>query len=47
MLRIGETPITGAFRERISAKPGEIIHITPEIGLVHLFEKGSGQRIAS
>ena len=47
MLRIGETPLTGAFRERVSAKPGETIHIAPDLDLVHLFEKGSGQRIAS
>jgi multiple sugar transport system ATP-binding protein len=47
MMRIGETPLTGAFRERVSAKPGETIHIMPDLGLIHLFEKGSGQRIAS
>jgi multiple sugar transport system ATP-binding protein len=47
MLRIGETPLTGAFRERVTAKPGEIIHIAPDLNLIHLFEKGSGQRIAS
>jgi multiple sugar transport system ATP-binding protein len=47
MMRIGGTPLIGAFRERVAAKPGEIIHIAPELDLVHLFEKGSGQRLAS
>ena len=34
-----------AFRERVSAKPGETIHITPEPSLVHLFDAGTGQRL--
>jgi multiple sugar transport system ATP-binding protein len=46
-LRIGDTPLIGAFRERVSSKPGETIHIVPDLGHIHLFEKGSGQRIAS
>jgi multiple sugar transport system ATP-binding protein len=47
MVRIGETPITCAFRERISARPGETIRVMPDLGLVHLFKGGSGQRLAS
>lgn len=47
MVRIGDTPLTCAFRERISAGPGETIRITPDLGLVHLFAGGSGQRLAS
>ncbi|MEJ0016451.1 MAG: sn-glycerol-3-phosphate ABC transporter ATP-binding protein UgpC [Acetobacteraceae bacterium] len=35
-----------AFRERVSAKPGETIRITPEPSLVHLFDAGTGQRLA-
>ena len=45
--RIGETSLTCAFRERVMAKPGETIHILPEMGLVHLFEAGSGRRLAA
>jgi multiple sugar transport system ATP-binding protein len=45
--RIGETSLTCAFRERVMAKPGETIHIMPEMGLVHLFEAGSGRRLAA
>jgi len=39
--------ITGAFRERITALPGESIKITPIPGSVHLFDAQSGARIAS
>jgi multiple sugar transport system ATP-binding protein len=35
-----------AFRERVSAKPGETIRITPEPSLVHLFDAGTGQRLS-
>jgi multiple sugar transport system ATP-binding protein len=47
MVRIGDTPLTCAFRERISARPGETIRVSPDLAHVHLFEKGSGQRIAN
>jgi multiple sugar transport system ATP-binding protein len=36
-----------AFRERISARPGEEIRISPEQSLVHLFDAGNGQRLAA
>jgi multiple sugar transport system ATP-binding protein len=39
------TSVLCAFRERVSAKPGETIHITPEPSLVHLFDAGTGQRL--
>jgi multiple sugar transport system ATP-binding protein len=35
-----------AFRERISAKPGETIRISPDPTLVHLFDAATGQRAA-
>ena len=35
-----------AFRERVAAKPGETIRITPEPTLVHLFDAGTGLRLA-
>jgi len=43
-LRIGETPVTGAFRERISGKPGDTLRIKPDLSLVHLFGP-DGQRL--
>ena len=41
---IGETPILCAFRERVMAKPGETIHVAPDIAEVHLFDAGTGKR---
>jgi multiple sugar transport system ATP-binding protein len=35
-----------AFRERVSAKPGETIRVSPDPALVHLFDAGTGQRLA-
>ena len=40
------TSVICAFRERISAKPGETIRITPNPTLVHLFDAATGQRAA-
>ena len=47
LLRVGDQPLTAAFRERVSAHPGETIRISPDLGLVHLFERSTGRRIAS
>ncbi|MFN7594334.1 MAG: sugar ABC transporter ATP-binding protein, partial [bacterium] len=44
-LRIGEISVMGAFRERIAANHGEVLSVSPELGLVHLFDKSSGQRL--
>ncbi len=35
-----------AFRERVTAKPGETIRIAPDPALVHLFDAATGQRHA-
>jgi multiple sugar transport system ATP-binding protein len=45
LMRIGGQPVIGAFRERVSAKPGEILPVRPDTGLVHLFDQQSGQRL--
>ena len=39
--------IMGAFRERITTQPGQMLKITPEPDKVHLFDSESGQRIAA
>jgi multiple sugar transport system ATP-binding protein len=39
------TSIICAFRERVSAKPGETIRIIADPALVHLFDADSGQRV--
>jgi len=45
ILRIGEISVMGAFRERIAANHGDMLAVSPELDLVHLFDKASGQRI--
>jgi multiple sugar transport system ATP-binding protein len=39
--------IMGAFRERITTRPGEMLKIRPDLGSVHLFDSSSGQRISA
>jgi len=45
LMRIGGQPVIGAFRERVSARPGEILPVRPDTALVHLFDQQSGQRL--
>jgi multiple sugar transport system ATP-binding protein len=45
VLRVGDIAVMGAFRERIAANHGEILAVSPELSLVHIFDKASGQRI--
>ena len=39
--------IIAAFRERITARPGDIIRVTPDASLVHVFDAATGQRLAA
>ena len=45
LMKVGDQSMIGAFRERISAKPGEILPVRPDPALVHLFDQQSGQRL--
>jgi multiple sugar transport system ATP-binding protein len=45
MARIGGVPVICAFRERISARPGEAIRVAPDPTLVHLFDEATGARL--
>jgi multiple sugar transport system ATP-binding protein len=45
LMRIGGQPVIGAFRERVTARPGEILPVQPDTALVHLFDQQSGQRL--
>jgi multiple sugar transport system ATP-binding protein len=45
MAEFAGTPIICAFRERLSARPGDEIHIVADPSLVHLFDAGTGQRL--
>ncbi len=42
---IGKQQIVCVFRERITARPGETIHISANPALVHLFDAQSGKRM--
>jgi multiple sugar transport system ATP-binding protein len=46
MAHFAGAPIIAAFRERVSARPGETIHITPDPAMVHLFDAGTGTRMS-
>src|SRR6187431_2612592 len=39
LMRIGNQQVVGIFRERIAAKPGETIKVTPDLSVIHLFNK--------
>ncbi|MGG5817905.1 ABC transporter ATP-binding protein [Falsiroseomonas sp. HW251] len=43
-MRIAETPLTGAFRERVAGRMGDSIRVKPDLSLVHLFGP-DGQRV--
>lgn len=45
MAEFAGTPIICAFRERLSARPGETIRVAADPSLVHLFDAGTGQRL--
>jgi multiple sugar transport system ATP-binding protein len=42
---IAGTSIVCLFRDRISARPGDTLMISPDLAVVHLFDDASGQRI--
>ena len=44
LMRVGEATLVGAFRERVSARPGDTLPVSPEPGLAHLFDGATGQR---
>jgi multiple sugar transport system ATP-binding protein len=45
LLRAGDAHLMGAFRERVSLHPGEVLPVMPDPALVHLFDRQSGRRI--
>ncbi len=47
MAEFAGTGIIAAFRERVTARPGEVIRITPDPTLVHVFDAATGQRLAA
>jgi multiple sugar transport system ATP-binding protein len=47
MAEFAGTSIIAAFRERVSARPGETIRIAPDPALVHLFDAQTGERMVA
>nr|WP_298684984.1 sn-glycerol-3-phosphate ABC transporter ATP-binding protein UgpC [uncultured Dongia sp.] len=45
VVRLGNHDIVGLFRERIALQPGETIHLAPDVGKAHLFDKATGSRL--
>jgi multiple sugar transport system ATP-binding protein len=45
ILRVGDITVMGAFRERIASHHGDALAVSPELSLVHIFDKASGQRV--
>ncbi|ODT82654.1 MAG: sugar ABC transporter ATP-binding protein [Pelagibacterium sp. SCN 64-44] len=43
-MMLGEQSVTGAFRERLRAQPGDTIHVRPDPEAIHLFDE-AGMRI--
>jgi multiple sugar transport system ATP-binding protein len=43
--QLGGQKIVGVFRERVSAAPGDLLPLTPNLSAVHLFDATSGQRL--
>jgi multiple sugar transport system ATP-binding protein len=43
--KLGDQPIVGVFRDRISAQPGDILPLSPNLDSVHLFDAESGRRL--
>jgi len=41
------TEVSVVFHERHSFEPGATIHLQPDLGRAHLFDAGSGKRLAA
>jgi multiple sugar transport system ATP-binding protein len=43
--KLGTQKIVGVFRERVSARPGEMLSLAPNLGSIHLFDSATGVRL--
>src|SRR3712207_9417954 len=43
--KLGGADMVGVFRERVDARPGQQIRVTPDPKLVHLFDQKTGARL--
>ena len=44
-MKLGETQVTGVFRERVSLSPGATIRVRPDLANIHLFAADGGERL--
>lgn len=44
--KVGGDKINGVFRERVTTRPGDMLAVSPDLSLVHLFDQKTGNRIA-
>jgi multiple sugar transport system ATP-binding protein len=42
---LGGQKIVGVFRERVATRPGETLTLSPDLNLVHLFDRETGARL--
>jgi multiple sugar transport system ATP-binding protein len=45
VLRMGKRDVVAVFRERHGFKPGDVVHLSPVPGMVHIFDADDGLRI--
>jgi multiple sugar transport system ATP-binding protein len=45
VLRFGARELVAVFRERHEFRPGNVVHLAPRAGMVHVFDAESGERI--
>jgi len=43
--QIGEQKLLGVFRERVTAAPGQMLAVAPNLEAVHLFDTQTGLRL--
>jgi multiple sugar transport system ATP-binding protein len=44
--KLGTQKIVAVFRKRMTARPGEMLPIMPEVALAHLFDAKTGARLS-
>jgi multiple sugar transport system ATP-binding protein len=47
VLRLGDMPLIALFHERLAVQPGELLHLRPQDGAVHLFDAAGGMRLTA
>lgn len=45
LLRIAGQPVVAVFHQRMTVRPGDILHVVPDADFIHIFDKTSGLRL--